>query len=182
MAIWIAGFFNSARIVTINFTFPLFTKELVMSIAQKVIPHRRSVQQSLQHRIHKTSASQIIQTPQSPRRHSFLDHSGPSSNHRLFIIVGHPRFVLHDSPPFLTDSDSLNLASRTEGRATRRLFLRNNDRSVEISIVDLIAARSTEKLSPIDVDGDVVVGGKRRHGCVGRNKEELGVVREVDTA
>lgn len=49
VVIWIAGFFNSARDVIISFIFPLLTQELVMSIAQEVIPHRRSVQQRLQH-------------------------------------------------------------------------------------------------------------------------------------
>ena len=41
-------------------------KVAVMAITKEVIPQWRRMEQCLQHRVHKTSTSQIIQTSQSP--------------------------------------------------------------------------------------------------------------------
>lgn len=131
-----------------------------MAIAQKVVSERRGVQQCLQHRVHKASIPEIIQPSQSLRQlrstrkrqraRSLPDH-GPLDWPRS------PGPVIH--PPALPQTPRWR-----RGRGGRRDVLSQHNSGVEIAIVDLVTARTTEQLGSVDVNGDLVA---RAGGSVG---------------
>lgn len=123
----------------------------IMPITQEIVSQWRSVKQCLQHRIHKTSVSQIVQSSQSPWQIgqvrtisplSSLQWTRVSSHQDSFPQIRCPRPII-DPPPFPQILRRRRGSDRTASEGGRSR-LRNHHRGVEVPVVDLVATRTTE--------------------------------------